>query len=444
LRFALRSVLIEGLREMSQLRTIIEDAVEEHDLSLKELTVLSAQVDPYRLDTPRHHRDGKWLAEQFNLLFGSAEHIHLRGLYYAIVAAGNIRKPDGEIFVGTLENWEWLGGAGKAARWLGYIPFDRVTDNRNSAPIIHRKEKVEPEKFLGVRLHIDIPDARNINPTPIVYGFDVRQAFHFVIFGEKSSLEDVVLPIAREYEADLFLPTGEISDTLIYQIAKDANEDGRPLVLFTLSDCDPAGWQMPVSIARKLQAFKDLFFPDLKFEIVPALLTPEQARAENLPESPLKDGEKRASRWKEAFGCEQTEIDALTIPSKVSILRRYLWEAFAPYIDDTLWNRVREARNDWFAKASAAIQEQINPDHIEEIREQAADKLGELREEIDRLNNALTVTCGAIELPDIEVPESEINIDVLDDVRQALVSFDCDWVEATQALIRRKSYGDAP
>jgi hypothetical protein len=89
-------------------------------------------------------------------------------------------------------------------------------------------------------------------------GFVARQAFHFVIFGEKSSLEDVVKPIAEQFEADLYLPTGEISDTLVYQIAKDAAADGRPLVMFTLSDCDPAGHQMPVSIGRKLQASADL------------------------------------------------------------------------------------------------------------------------------------------------------------------------------------------
>jgi hypothetical protein len=42
------------------------------------------------------------------------------------------------------------------------------------------------------------------------------------------------LPAARaRLQADLYLPSGEISDTLIYRIAKDANDDGRPLVLFS-------------------------------------------------------------------------------------------------------------------------------------------------------------------------------------------------------------------
>ena len=42
-------------------------------------------------------------------------------------------------------------------------------------------------------------------------------------------------------------------------------------------------------------------------------------------------------------------------------------------------------------------------------------------------------------LPPIEVPQPEIDEDA---PRQALVSFDQDWAEATRALIERKSYGE--
>jgi hypothetical protein len=135
------------------------------------------------------------------------------------------------------DTWHWLvDTAAKASRWLGYIDFDRITDNRNAGPIIHRKARVQPRAFLSIGLDVDIPDADDIEPLPVAVGFTARQAFHFVIFGEKSSLEDIVAPIAASYETDLYLPTGEISDTLVYQIAKDAAEDGRPLVMFTLSD----------------------------------------------------------------------------------------------------------------------------------------------------------------------------------------------------------------
>jgi hypothetical protein len=307
------------------LRRILESACEEHKASLSDLTVLSTPVDPYRIDTAAGHRDGQWLAEQLAKAYGPAQRAHWRGLHYAIVQDGTIRKPDGEIYQNTDDDWEWLiGTPAKAARWLGYVGFDRIVDQRNAPPIIHRKPRARAESYLAIGIDIDIPDAEDIDPEPVARGFVARQPYHFVIFGEKSSLEDVVKPIAEQYEADLYLPTGEISDTLVYQIAKEANDDGRPLVLFTLSDCDPAGHQMPVSIARKLQAFADLFFPRLRFEVVRVGLMPEQVKEEGLPSTPLKKGEKRASRWREAFGIDQTEIDALTTPSERRVLQRLI------------------------------------------------------------------------------------------------------------------------
>jgi hypothetical protein len=372
-------------------------------------------------------------------LYGPTQRVHIRGLHYAIVANGQILKPNGEIYRNTDDDWNWLAGPAKAARWLGYIAFERIIDQRNAAPIVHHKARVKAEARLSIGLDVDIPDADDIEPLPIARGFVPRQAFNFVIFGEKSSLEDVVQPIADQFEADLYLQTGEISDTRVHQIAKDADADGRPLVLFTLSDCDPAGHQMPVSIARKLQGFRDLFFPDLQFEVVPAALTAEQVRTEGLPSTPLKETERRASRWKEAFGIEQTEIDALTTPAKRSVLQRIIRQAFKPYIDPTLVRRVADAKAAWDAEALEAINQQIDGEHLARIREEATTRLADLREQIDQINAQLDLVAGEhFTLPSIDVPEPEVD---LDPGRQALVSFDDDWVSASQALIKRKSYG---
>jgi hypothetical protein len=268
-----------ALQSVNVLRKILEIACAKQKASLTDLTVLSANVDPYRLDTDAGHRDGAWLAAQLNKLYGSASRIHWRGLHYAIVADGKIKKPNGEIYLNTEADWIWLSeGAGKAARFLGYVPFERIIDARNTNIAIHRKPEVRPESRLSIGLDVQIPEAEDIEPLPIARGFVARQAYCFAIFGEKSSLEAIVDPIAAEFESDLYLPSGEISDTLVYQIAKNANADGRPLVVFTLSDCDPAGHQMPISIARKLQAFKDLFFRNLEFEVVTIALNDFLAR----------------------------------------------------------------------------------------------------------------------------------------------------------------------
>jgi hypothetical protein len=405
---------------------------------LADLTVLSAQVDPYRLDTPSGHRDGWWAAKQLTrALKRGKKDIHWRGLHYVIVAQGNIRKPDGETYRNTDEDWTWLSTvAGKAGRWLGYIPFEKITDNRNAEPFIHHKARVMVRALVSIGVDVTIPDVSDLEPAPIAEGFEPRQYYHFVIFGEKASLEDVALPIARAKEADLYLPTGEISDTLLHRIAKDAVADGRPMVLFTLSDCDPAGHQMPVSIARKLQAFRDLLFPKLRFEVVPVALTVEQVSELGLPSTPLKETERRANRWREAFGVEQTEIDALAT-LQPDVLRGIVERAFDPYFDHTLEDRVAAAEGGWLRAAQEAIDEQIDPSVLAALREEAAERLAELESVITDINERLRLAADRFTLPAIEIPAPEIDEDAL---RQALVSFDDGWVAATRALIRRKAY----
>jgi hypothetical protein len=422
------------------LRTILERACDTAGCGLGELTVLSAQVDPYRLDTPSGHRDGQWAAKQLQrALRRGKKDIHWRGLHYVIVAQGNVRKPSGDVYVNTNDDWSWLANiAGKAARWLNYIPFEKITDNRNAAPIIFHKARVCPRALVAIGIDVTIPDASDLEPAPIAEGFVPRQAYHFVIFGEKASLEDVALPIARARQADLYLPTGEISDTLLHQIAADANADGRPLVLFTLADCDPAGRQMSVSIGRKLQAFRDLLFHDLQFEVVPVALTVEQVRELGLPSTPLKETEKRADRWREEFGVEQTEIDALAT-LQPDVLREIIEGAFDPYFDRTLKDRVAEAEADWLAEAQAAIDAQVDPEVLAALRAEATEQLSQLESAIADINERLHLAANRFTLPVIDVPGPVVDEDT---ARQALVSFDDDWMTATRALIARKQYGN--
>jgi hypothetical protein len=423
------------------LRRVLENARHELRCGRNKLTVLSPQVDPYRLDTPAGHRDGAWLAEQLERAVGSHRRIHWRGLHYAIVAAGNIRKPNGEVYRNTDADWTWLASdAGKAARWLGYIDFDRIIDNRNSDPIIHRKSRVTPETWVSIGLDVTIPDVDEVEPYAGVTGFEGRQPYALSIFGEKTSLEGVLLPIARGFEADLYLPAGEISDTLLYRMAKDGADDGRTMVVLVLADCDPAGHQMAVSIGRKLQAFRDLHVGDFEFEVVPVALTVDQVRELELPSTPLKETERRADRWREAFGIEQTEIDALAT-LRPRALEEIVTAAIEPYFDASLRVRVAEAKHEWQVAAQQALDEQIDNDTLAAVRERAAERLGELEAEVESINQQLRMTTdGVIELPAVIIPEPKVDEKR---ARQAsLISSEWTWAEATRALVARKAYGD--
>ena len=107
------------------------------------------------------------------------------------------------------------------------------------------------------------------------------------------------------------------------------------MVVFYFADCDPAGWQMSISVSRKLQALQALEFGGLDIEVHRVALTPDQVREYGLPSTPLKDTERRADKWTAAMGVEQTEIDALAA-LQPDVLTQMARDAIAPFFDSTL------------------------------------------------------------------------------------------------------------
>jgi hypothetical protein len=388
------------------LRSLLLEEAAEHDVPMKALTVLATQNDPFRVDTPAGHRDGAWLANTAQELGLGRRTIHLRGLHYMILGRP---KPNGETYTNTDADWHWLQNeAGKAARWLGYLPFDQIVDQRNTPPIVRELEREDPWPFVNVGVHVQIPDVEEIVPQVGVGDFTGTQPYRLVMVGEKASLGDVLGPTATTFDADLYLPTGEISDTLIYQMARVGARDGRPMVVFYFADADPAGWQMGISVARKLQAFKALHFAELQFEVRRVALTPDQVQEHGLPSTPLKATEKRGDAWRAAMGVEQTEIDALAA-LQPGLLRQLARRAILPFYDSTLDQRVSRAKRDWLERAQASIDAQLDSDRLARVRADAADKLAAMRTEIDALNQALQVDADDFNLPVPEVPEAELN-----------------------------------
>ena len=64
----MRAMSEQQIRVASPLRARLELACRQSRLSMGNLSALSERRDPYRLDTPAMHRDGKWAAEQTEAL----------------------------------------------------------------------------------------------------------------------------------------------------------------------------------------------------------------------------------------------------------------------------------------------------------------------------------------------------------------------------------------
>ena len=133
---------------------------------------------------------------------------------------------------------------------------------------------------------------------------------------------------------------------------------------------------MPISVSRKLQALQTLEFPSLKVELHPVALTLGQVVSLDLPSTPLKETERRADRWREAMGREQTEIDALAA-LQPDVLRQVARDAIAPFWDATLDSRATRAVIEWQEKADETL-------HNHPAYESACEKILEARDEIER------------------------------------------------------------
>jgi hypothetical protein len=79
-----------------------------------------------------------------------------------------------------------------------------------------------------------------------------------------------------------------------------------------ISDFDPAGNGMPVSVARKIEhILRRDGHDDLDIRIDPLVLTAEQVERYRLPRIPIKETDARKRHFEARFGTGAVELDAL-------------------------------------------------------------------------------------------------------------------------------------
>ena len=419
------------------LRTVLETAAADGGYSLREPTVLALHHDPYRFDTPSGHSSGRWVASVIEQLVPGHRSVHLRGLHYLLVSAPRVKRPDNRLrYTNTEENWDWLSRtASKAAVWLGYVPFSRIIDERNEAPEIFVPER--PGEYFGSHLScgidLTLPGLESVLPSLWCTPFEVEQPYRIVLFGEKTSLGPVLRPIAEGIGAEMLLPTGESSTTMVADCARRCALDGRPSAVLYFSDFDPSGRQMAISVSRKFQALRDLRYPELNIQLHAVALTLEQVRRLSLPSTPLKETERRADRWRTVMGHEQTEIDALAA-LQPGTLRQIALEAIAPFYDDTLAHRSRQAQEAWHAEAKERLQsDPAYHDAVERLRS----GLTELEASVEAfrlIQSEILASLRAVRGPRIVLPEVELD----GNQPRPLFTTEDDFITATRRLIDHK------
>jgi hypothetical protein len=161
--------------------------------------------------------------------------------------------------------------------------------------------------------------------------------------------------VCQELGVNLVVGVGFLSITAVVKALQRVQQlretlGGRPARIFYGSDFDPAGDNMPQSVGRQFEFWRRQYAPESDIKLKPVALTLAQCEQYDLPGVPTKAGDSRAAGFKAAYGRDATELDALEALHP-GVLADLIREAVAPYRDEGLEDRLREAE----AEAQTAL-----------------------------------------------------------------------------------------
>ncbi len=328
---------------------------------VNDLIVLAPQNDPFYAGTPGDWEMAQWFAALWNAFY-QGQNMHIRRVHYQIISQDPpVVLPNGLPYENTERCWDFLNQASKMARYLRLVNPAAFNDRRNPEAIDHTmlyNGTPEVRTRSGLWLsNLRLPDFPNL-PTYTVHDFTANQAYHLEIWCEKSTMNDVLIPLCRQYGAVLQTGLGELSITATLAAVSRLQQASRPARILYVSDFDPAGQSMPVAVSRKIEYFVRTLDLDVDVRLFPVILTLDQVRRYQLPRTPIKETERRRESFEGRHGEGAVELDALEAlyPGELQgILSQYI----EMYYDTTLYDRTEEARAEMEEQLSALWQQVV-------------------------------------------------------------------------------------
>jgi hypothetical protein len=324
----------------------IKQLAKESGRRVTDLIALASQNDPFYQGTPATRGLAEWFAGIYYRQGWQNVRNHIRRCHYQIVSLG-VTLPNGLPYENTMECWSTLLMASKAARYLHLVDMASFDDRRNDEPINYAPEASTPEIAVYDYLYssdMQVPDFPTL-PSYELSGYQADQRYHIELWCEKTSMNDVLEPLAHEYGAVVQTGAGELSITAARLLAERLQKYDKPARIFYISDFDPAGQSMPVAVARKLEFFVRDAGLEVDVRLFPIVLTGEQVRRYQLPRIPIKETERRREHFELQYGEGAVELDALEA-LQPGVFRRIVTSAIERYYDTSLNERTGEARGD--------------------------------------------------------------------------------------------------
>jgi hypothetical protein len=326
------------------------------------LLALARQNDPFFVGSRAQQAQARWFAGLWRDC-GFSSGVHLRRVHYRILSIAGIRRHDATPYENTDTCWNYLCQAAKYARYLSLVAPDAFVDQRNPDPVIYAAGREAPEPdwwippadgWMLPRIASDLSaQLRLEHPWPVVGGYaydDADQPYHVEVWVEKSTMDDVLIPLCRELGVNLVTSVGFQSITSVCSLLRRVVEYGKPVRVLYISDFDPAGDKMPAAVARQAEYWLPAYVPNAEVKLTPLALTREQVTGYRLPRIPVKSSDTRKANFERRYGRGAVELDALEalFPGVLAQLVRH---SIAPYRDATLPARLRATEQE----ANAAV-----------------------------------------------------------------------------------------
>lgn len=376
----------------------IKQLSKERKCSVKDLLALSQVNDPFYI-APSDKKKAEWVAMIWHK--EKSKPIHQRGFHYRIVDK-NYKLPDGSVYLNTEKCWIYLQLGFKYARFLGLIGYDEILDHKNpdeeetgnfaehegitynsyNNTLNNRlNEEDNPDEFID-RLISDISENFNVD-----YNSNKFQPFYIEIWAEKSGIIPRV--VAMRFGATM-RPAGggEFSLDMCHKALQRAEELGKPLLIFLLTDFDPKGNDMPKSVSRKIEFMATHF--SINAYVKQIALTKKQCEKYNLPSIPAKnpDGDGSGSKayrshtkkFYNAMGRQTTEINSLMARDEKNY-EKEIREEIEPFFDYNMGSEVMELEREIKDQIEECVRAEIEPNKKDII--DTSLKLTKAEEELD-------------------------------------------------------------
>lgn len=327
--------------------------------------MLSPARDPFYAGGKGSKEKAEWFAAIWESE-GFESGVHLRRIHYRLVSKEGITKVDGTPYENTQQCWEYLTYAASQARYLGLIDPAWLVDRRNPKPYLQALPVDYPEAGWEIesyywslpRVSVSLQDEgdwRMPSAYPVGYQYsDNLQPYHLEIWIEKSTMNDILEPLCDRYQANLIAGVGFFSITSATEFLERIRKTGKPCRIFYISDFDPSGEHMPVALARQIEYWKSYYSVDCDIKLKHIALTQEQVERYKLPSTPIKDSDGRKKNFKETYGQDATELDALEANAP-GALGEMVQSELEKYYDDELESEYEDAYAEAWDKTSSHL-----------------------------------------------------------------------------------------